>query len=222
MHQCVAGCQIRMAGPSPAFSTVSPWFRHRRPAGVCAALGRCTSEILWCFSRLARIIILRQFSCGILEQHPVFLGSLHDLDVWCNLKNLEFKNLIWIGRYGRICKHRHNCSPSPPAHSSFTYHKLANVLGEPLHHPAFILKSLLLELLHTAMIDSWIWIGGVPMFRQHKEGTWCIFSWQPPPTGLPALLRVSAWHVCDTQTWSVCVHVCAVCARINETWTASH
>ncbi len=43
------------------------------------------------------------------------------------------------------------------SHSSFTYQKLVNVLGELSLSPPLrvsLLKALTLELLHTAMIDS--------------------------------------------------------------------
>lgn len=97
------------------------------------------------------------------------------------------------------------------SHSSFTYHKPVNVLGElclslsPPH--IFILKALTLELVHTAMIDSWIWIG---------EGFQCLdsigkkpdaYSVDSPPQAR-LLSKGSAWHVWETQT-SGCV--CSVC-----------
>lgn len=114
-----------------SFSTVSPWFRQRRPAGVCAGVSwqMHRVDIVMLFSISRDYHSAAQFSCRILV-HILFFLVLCMIWMLAVIWKIWYKQ-IWIGRCGGICKRRQNCSPSPPAHSSFTYQKLANVLGEP-------------------------------------------------------------------------------------------
>lgn len=102
--------------------------------------------------------------------------------------------------------HIHNSEATHHLHTTNSWMSSGNSVSLSPPH-VFILKALTLELVHTAMIDSWIWIG---------EGFQCLdsigkrpdaYSVDSPPQAR-LLSKGSAWHVWETQT-SGCV--CSVC-----------